>query len=169
VVPQAAAGALLINPANPNVAADSREIQAAADSMHWPLVIAKASTMAEIDAAFAAFPQQGVGGVVVNPDPFLLGRRAQIAALALRGRVATIFHTTEPVAAGGLMSYGSSFTAAHREVGIYTGRILKGEKPGDLPVPRSIKFETVVNMKTARALGLTMPAMLLAQADEVIE
>jgi ABC-type uncharacterized transport system substrate-binding protein len=111
----------------------------------------------------------GVGALIVNPDPFLLGRCERIAALALRNRVATIFHTHEPVVAGGLISYGASFTEGHRQVGVYTGRILKGEKPADLPVMQSIKFETAINLRTAKVLGLTVPSTLLVTADEVIE
>jgi putative ABC transport system substrate-binding protein len=169
IVPATATNALLVNPTNQNAEPDTREMQQAADSMGLPLIVVKASTDAEIDAAFASFRQHRVGGLLVNPDPFLLGRRDQIAARALRDRVATIFHTPEPVMAGGLMSYGASFTDGHRQVGLYTGRILKGEKPADLPVMQSIKFETVINLKTAKALGLEIPPAVLATADEVIE
>ncbi len=101
-----------------------------------------------------------VRGLVVNPDPFLLARR---------DRIATIFHTHEPVVAGGLMSYGASFPEAHREAGRYVARVLKGKKPADLPIPLATKFEMVINLRTARALGATIPASLLATADEVIE
>jgi putative ABC transport system substrate-binding protein len=169
IVPATATNALLVNPTNQNAEPDTKEMQQAADTMGQPLIVVKASTDAEIDAAFASFPQRRIGGLLVNPDPFLLGRRDQIAALALRDRVATIFHTPEPVRAGGLMSYGASFMDAHRQVGLYTGRILKGEKPADLPVMQSIKFETVINLKTAKALGLEIPPTVLGTADEVIE
>jgi putative tryptophan/tyrosine transport system substrate-binding protein len=169
IVPAAAANAMLVNPTNQNANRDVNEMQAAAATLGQPLIVAKASTDADIDAAFAALPQQGVGALVVNPDPFLLGRRARIAELATRCRVATIFHTHEPVEAGGLMSYGASFVDAHRQVGVYTGRILKGERPADLPIPRSTKFHLAINLRSAKALGLAIPATLLAQADEVIE
>jgi putative ABC transport system substrate-binding protein len=169
VVPADASNALLVNPANQNAEPDIREVQAAADSMGQPLIVVKASTDAEIDAAFASFPPHRVGALMVNPDPFLLGRRDRIAALAARFRVATIFHLSDPVVAGGLMSYGASFPDAHRQAGLYTGRILNGEKPADLPVVQSAKFETVINLKTAKALGLEIPSKLLFTADEVIE
>jgi putative ABC transport system substrate-binding protein len=169
VVPAAATYALLVNPANQNAEPDAREMQTAAGTMGQPLVVVKASTDAEIDAAFLSFPQHRVGALLVNPDPFLLGRRNRIVALATRDRLATIFHTPEPVAAGGLMSYGASFADGHRQAGLYTGRILKGEKPADLPVMQSTTFETVINLKTAKALGLEIPSKLLFTADEVIE
>jgi putative ABC transport system substrate-binding protein len=169
VVPAAATYALLVNPANQNAEPDAREMQTAAGTMGQPLVVVKASTDAEIDAAFLSFPQHRVGALLVNPDPFLLGRRNRIVALATRDRLATIFHTPEPVAAGGLMSYGASFADGHRQAGLYTGRILKGEKPADLPVMQSTTFETVINLKTAKALGLEIPPKLLFTADEVIE
>jgi putative ABC transport system substrate-binding protein len=131
--------------------------------------VSKASNDAEIEEAFGSFTQHGVGTVLVNPDPFLLGRRERIVALAQRDRIATVFHTSEPVVAGGLMSYGASFVDAHHQAGLYVGRILKGEKPADLPVVQSAKFETVINLKTAKALGLEIPPKLLFTADEVIE
>jgi putative ABC transport system substrate-binding protein len=106
---------------------------------------------------------------LINPDPFLFSRRDKIAAVAMRGKIATIFHLPDPVAAGGLMSYGASFVEGHHTVGTYVGRILQGEKPGDLPIPQPTKFELVVNLKTAKALGLDIPPALLATADEVIE
>jgi putative ABC transport system substrate-binding protein len=169
VVPDTATNALLVNPTNQNSEPDAKEMQLAAETMTQPLIVVKASTEAEIDAAFAGFPQRGVGALLVNPDPFLLSHADRIAAFALRYRVATIFHAHEAVTAGGLMSYGASFTDAHRQVGFYTGRILKGEKPADLPVLQPTKFETAVNLKTAKALGITVPATLLALADEVVE
>jgi putative ABC transport system substrate-binding protein len=169
IVPAAATNALLVNPTNQNAEPDAREMQQAADTMGQPLMVVKASTDAEIDAAFASFPAHRVGALLINPDPFLLGRRDHIVALAQRDRVATIFHTHEPVVAGGLMSYGASFADGHRQAGLYAGRILKGEKPADLPVMQSIKFETVINLKTAKALGLEVPSKLLFTADEVIE
>jgi ABC-type uncharacterized transport system substrate-binding protein len=169
IVPATATNALLVNPDNQNAKQDALEMQRAADTMGQPLIVVEASTDAEIDAAFADFLRRHVGALIVNPDPFLLGRCERIAALALRDRVATIFHTHEPVVAGGLISYGASFTEGHRQVGVYTGRILKGEKPADLPVMQSIKFETAINLGTAKALGLTVPSTLLVTADEIIE
>jgi ABC-type uncharacterized transport system substrate-binding protein len=169
IVPAAATNALLVNPTNQNAEFDAREMQQAADTMAQPLIVVKASTDAEIDAAFASFPQHHVGALLVNPDPFLLSRHDHIVALAQRDRIATIFHTHEPVVAGGLMSYGANFADGHRQAGVYVGRILKGEKPADLPITLSAKFETVINLKAAKALGLEVPPKLLFTADEVIE
>jgi len=169
VVPDTATNAILVNPTNQNAEPDTREMQLAAEIVKQPLIVVKASTEAEIDSAFADFRQQHVGALLVNPDPFLFSHADRIAALAMRYRVATIFHAREAVMAGGLMSYGASFTDAHRHAGLYSGRILKGEKPADLPVLQPTKFETAVNLKTAKALGITVPATLLALADEVIE
>jgi putative ABC transport system substrate-binding protein len=169
LVPQASAIALLVNPTNQTAEPDTRQVQAAADGTRHELIVAKASSDADIDAAFEVFKERRVAGLLVNPDPFLLGRRERIAHLAERARLPTIFHTQEPVAAGGLLSYGASFPDAHRQVGVYTARVLKGEKPGDLPIPLSSKFEMAINLKVARALGITVPASLLATADEVIE
>jgi putative ABC transport system substrate-binding protein len=169
IVPQSPVSALLVNPTNQNAEPDIKEMQAAANALRQTLVVAKASSDADVDAAFAMFKERKVGGLIVNPDPFLLGRGDRIAVQAQRDRLPTIFHTHEPVVAGGLMSYGASFPDAHRQVGVYVARILKGEKPADLPVPQSSKFEMVINLKTARALGITMPHALVATADEVIE
>lgn len=169
IAPKAGAAALLVNPANQNAVPDTNEIRAAAAAMKQPLIVAQAGTDAEIDAAFASFAREKAGALLVNPDPFLLGRRERIVALAREARIATAFHTHEPVTAGGLMSYGASFVDAHRQVGRYAGQILKGANPGDLPVPQSAKFELTLNLKTAKALGLDVPPSLLATADEVIE
>jgi putative ABC transport system substrate-binding protein len=133
------------------------------------MVVANGASEADIAAAFATFASARVSGVIVNPDPFLLAQRKQIVALAAQHRMASIFHLPEPVAAGGLMSYGARFPEAHRTVGLYAGRILKGAKPADLPVPQPTKFDLVIDLKAARELGLDMPAGLLARADEVIE
>jgi putative tryptophan/tyrosine transport system substrate-binding protein len=161
--------ALLRNPTNQNAEPDTHAARDAAAIVGQELAIVNASTEAEIDAVFEGFPRQRVAAVLINPDPFLLGRRDRIAALAMHHRLPTIFHIREPVVAGGLMSYGASFADAHRQAGIYVGRILKGERPGDLPVPQATKFELVINLKTAKALGLTVPLTLQASADEVIE
>jgi ABC-type uncharacterized transport system substrate-binding protein len=169
LVPHASVIAVLINPTNQNAEPDARDVRMAADGMRHALTVAKASTDAEIDAAFELFKERQVAALLVNPDPFLLGRRDRIVRLAERERLPTIFHTQEPVAAGGLMSYGASFPDAHRQVGLYTARVLRGEKPGDLPIPLASKFEMAINLKTARVLGVTVPPSLLATADEVIE
>lgn len=161
--------ALLCNPTNQNAEPDTRAAHNAAAVVGQELAVVNASTGQEIDAAFEGFPRQRVAGVLINPDPFLLRERDRIAALAMHHRLPTIFHVREAVVAGGLMSYGASFADAHRQAGVYVGRILKGEKPGDLPVPQASKFELVINLKTAKALGLTVPLTLQASADEVIE
>ena len=123
----------------------------------------------DINEAFRVFEQEKVSAVLVNPDPYLVSQRKQIAALAAHDRIATIFHLREPVVDGGLMSYGASFVDAHHIVGVYTGRILKGAKPADLPIPQPTKFDLAINLRTAKALGLTVPSTLLATADDVIE
>jgi putative tryptophan/tyrosine transport system substrate-binding protein len=169
IAPDAVMHAMLVNPTNQNAELDAAETRTAAEQAKLPLIVVKASTAAEIDALFASFPPQRIATLLVNPDPFLLGQRERLAALALRYRIATIFHTDEPVRAGGLMSYGASFIDGHRQTGLYAGRILNCEKPADLPVLQSVKFETVINLRTAKALGVQIPPGLLALADEVIE
>ena len=128
-----------------------------------------ASTEREIDAAFAAFAQQQVGAVIGGSDPFLVSRREQIVSLAARHRMPGIYSVREYVATGGLMSYGNSLREAYRHAGLYVGRILRGAKPSDLPIERLTKFEFVINLTTAKALGLTVPASFLSLADELIE
>jgi putative ABC transport system substrate-binding protein len=159
----------LINPNNPNAEADTKEVAAAANALGHSFVVVSASTEKEIDAAFADLVQQRVGAVLIFPDTLFNDQRDQLVVLATRHRLPAINNSRQFAAAGGLMSYGTDQNEAYRQVGIYTGRILKGEKPGDLPVMQSTKFELVINLKTAKALGLTIPSGVLAIADEAIE
>jgi putative ABC transport system substrate-binding protein len=168
-VPGAASVGFLVNPANPNVESDTRAVQAAADALGLKLVVVKAGTVNEIDAAFAAALRQGVAAFYINADPFLSSRRDQLITLAARHALPSIHWQRDYAVAGGLMSYGASTADADRQVGIYVGRILKGAKPADLPVQQAVKVELVLNLKTAKALGLTFPLTLLGRADEVIE
>jgi putative tryptophan/tyrosine transport system substrate-binding protein len=161
--------ALLVNPNNPGAERIIREGQEAARAKGVQLPILKASTEREIDAAFASLIELHAAGLVVAADSFLNSRRERLAALAARHAVPAIYDFREYAAAGGLVSYGPSLTAANRQVGVYAGKILKGAKPSDLPVEQPTKFELVVNLKTAKALGLTVPPSILARADEVIE
>jgi putative ABC transport system substrate-binding protein len=169
LVPQAQVIALLVNSDNPNAGRVVGEVQEAAQAKGRQLNILKAGTEAEIDAAFATLLQLHSGSLVVAADPFFNSRREQLAALALRHAVPAIYEWREFADAGGLVSYGTSLTGVWRLVGIYAGKILKGAKPADLPVQQPTTFELVVNLKTANALGLTVPPSILARADEVIE
>jgi len=168
-VPAATAIALLVNPANPSVRRQSDEVRAAAQTLDLQLHVLDARTPAEIDAAFARLARLRVGGLLIGGDPFFNSSRARIAGMALQLKLASIFQAPVYPEAGGLMSYGGDSLGAYRQAGIYAGRIVKGEKPADLPVQQATNFKLVINMKTAKALGLTVPQSLLARADEVIE
>jgi putative ABC transport system substrate-binding protein len=170
LVPTATIIALLVNPTNPtNAETLSRDLQAAARTLGVQLQVLHASTERDFDAVFASLPRLRAGALVIGSDPFFNSRSQQLVALALRHAMPTMYPFREYAMAGGLVSYGNSFADAHRQVGAYTGRILKGEKPADLPIQQSVKAELVINLKTAKALGLTFPISLLARADEVIE
>jgi ABC-type uncharacterized transport system substrate-binding protein len=169
LIPHDALIAVLVNPNNPQGGIQADELQAAAAMLKRPVAVVKAGSEAEIDAAFAALKQMNVKALVVVGDPFFNSRRRQLIALAARDAVPAIYSNRENVDEGGLISYGASLPEAYREVGFYAGRILKGAKPADLPVLQPTKFEMIINLKTASALGLTMPPALLDRADKVIE
>ena len=161
--------ALLVNPNNPNAERSIPEVQEAARAKGLQLQILKAGTESEIDAAFASLVQLHAGALVVGTDPLYISRREQLVALAARHAVPAIYEFRDFAADGGLISYGPSLTAGFRQVGIYAGRILAGTNPADLPVQQPTTFELVVNLNTAKALGLTIPPGMLDLADEVIE
>ena len=167
--PAATLFAVLVNPTNPNAETTARLLQAAAHALGVQAHVLHASADGDLDKAFESLVQLRAGGLVINSDAFLNSRAEQLAALALRRGVPAIFGVREFAAAGGLMSYGGSIAAAYRQVGVYTGRILKGERPADLPVMQATKVELIINLKSAKALGLTVPLALLGRADEVIE
>jgi len=169
LVPQASVIALLVNANSAMAERIMRDVQEAARAKGVQLHILKAGTEDEIDAAFATLVQLHAGALLVGTDPFFNSRREQLAALASRHAVPAIYEWREFAEAGGLISYGPSLPAANRQVGIYVGRILNGAKPADLPVQQPTTFELVVNLNTAKALGLTVPPLILARADEVIE
>jgi putative ABC transport system substrate-binding protein len=161
--------ATLLNPNFPGAERQLRDAEAAAGALGLQLLVLRASTEREINAAFETMAQQGVSALVVGGDPSFIARREQIVALAARHAITTIYPVRDFAVAGGLMSYGTDFADAYRQAGVYTGRIVKGEKPADLPVQRSTKFEFVINFKTAKALGLAVPNSMQLLADEVIE
>jgi putative tryptophan/tyrosine transport system substrate-binding protein len=164
--------AVLVNPINYQAVVESqlRDAQSAAHTLGLQtILVLEASTERDLDSAFSTLIQRRVGGLVISPDTFFSGKSAELAALASRHAVPTISPYREYVRAGGLMSYGVSLTDLYRLVGVYTGRILKGEQPADLPVQQATKLELAINLKTAKALGLEIPPTLLARADEVIE
>ena len=169
LVPAAATIGMLVNPDNPNAESTMEDAQAAAETLGKKLVVFKARTERDLESAFATFVHQKVEAVLVEADPFFLARREQVVALAARHALAAIYAFREFVTVGGLMSYGTSLSNAYHQAGVYAARILKGDKPADLPIVQPTKFELVINLKTVRALGVTVPAGVLAIADEVVE
>jgi putative ABC transport system substrate-binding protein len=169
LVPTATMIAFLVNPTAPLTEANIKEAQTAARLLGLQLLVLNASSEPDFEAAFATIVQQRAGALVINPDALFTSHPDQLIALAARHAVPTSYYRREAIEAGGLMSYGTSFADAYRQAGIYAGRILKGEKPADLPVIQSTKFEFVLNLKTAKALRLDVPPTLLALTDDVVE
>ena len=161
--------AVLVNPDNPNAETQMRQVQEAVRALGLQLHVLKARSASEFDAAFVSLVQQHADALVVATDPLLISHRNQLVALAARHSVPTIYGLREYVMVGGLLSYGADLADAYRQVGVYVARILKGTKPADLPIIQPTKFELVINLKTAKALGLTVPSGVLAIADDVIE
>jgi len=170
LVPAATALALLVNPGNiTQTEAQTELTEAAVHRFGLRLQVLNASTTSELDQAFATLAERRVGGVVVGGDPFFTSQRDRLVGLAARHKLPAVYNLRQFVATGGLMSYGTSIADVYRQAGVYCGQILNGAKPSDLPVMLPTKFELVINVKVAKALGLTIPPSLLARADEVIE
>ena len=169
LVPKATTIGVLVNPNNPGTRAERRDLQDAANAIGQQLIVLDVSSDRDIEMAFATLMQRGAGALLAGSGAFLYSKREQLIALAARHALPASYSGRDFVTAGGLMSYGASIADAHRQAGIYAGRILKGEKPADLPVMRSTKFEFVINLKTAKMLGLEISPQLLATVDEVIE
>jgi putative ABC transport system substrate-binding protein len=169
LVPETVRLGALVNPNYSEIDFQKRELNEAATAIHKPIEIITAGTPAEIDRAFTELESRGIGALLVGNDPFYVTLSKQFAELALRQKIPAIYSDRSYVEAGGLMSYGPSLTDAFRYAGLYTGQILKGKKPADLPVMQPTKFELVINLKAAKTLGLIVPSMLLASADEIIE
>jgi putative ABC transport system substrate-binding protein len=169
LVPASAPVAVLINPRSEYAEQQAKDVQAGGSRIGWQILMLNASSARDIDTAFRTLIERRVAGLLVAADAFFNSRREQLVALAAYHAIPAIYEWREYALAGGLMTYGSSITDAYRQAGIYIGRILKGEKPSDLPVVQPTKFELVINLQTAKALRLDIPPTLLARADEVIE
>jgi putative ABC transport system substrate-binding protein len=169
LAPNAATVAVLVNPNYPDAESQLREVDEAARTLGVQLLVLKASSEGDFDTVFATIIQRQAGVLLIASDPFLFSRRDQLIALAARHAVPAIYQFRESVISGGLMSYGTRITDSYHQIGVYTGQILKGARPADLPVVQSARFEFVLNLKTAKALGLTIPSTMLVRADEVIE
>jgi putative ABC transport system substrate-binding protein len=169
LVPGAGTLGMLVDPNNPNAAADTKDAQEAASALGRKLLVLQASTPSELDNVFATLVGQQISALFIAANANFVVWRDRLIALAARHKIAASYTTQDFVVAGGLMSYGSNLTEAYRQVGVYAGRVLQGTKPADLPVQQSTKFELVINLRTAKALGLTVPPTLLAIADEIIE
>jgi len=169
IIPAGASIGVLVNPGYPDADRELREVQDAAGAINRHLHILRATTEAEIDAAFATLAQQGAGALLVTSDALFVGQRDQLVALAARYRLPAMYVQREFPEAGGLISYAPDFTDGYRQAGVYAGKILKGANPGDLPVVQPTKFELVINLKTAKTLGLAIPSGVLSIADDVIE
>jgi putative ABC transport system substrate-binding protein len=169
LVPSAKLIGLLVNPKSPNAETLTRDMRTAAGNLGFTLLVLHAASERDFDTAFARLAEHRAGALVITTDAFFISRIEQLARLTLRHAVPAIFQYRDFVAAGALMSYGGSFLEPYRQVGVYTGRVLKGEKPAELPVQQATKIELFINLKTAKAFGLEVPATLLARADEVIE
>jgi len=168
-VPKADSIAFLVNPSNPTSETQIQNMQEATRALGLKLNIYRATSEQELDAAFATISQMQAGPLVVGADSFFISARDKIVALVARSSIPATYETRESVVAGGLMSYAPNFRDAYRQVGVYVGRILKGEKPADLPILQPTKFELVINLKTAKTLGLDVPLSLQQRADEIIE